>query len=79
MTDDTTHHEVSSERPGRTFLCVVDNTDEYAAALQFACQRAKKANGRVALLYVVQPQNSNTGWPLVTVCAKKAVKKRKKP
>ncbi len=48
--------EQSTEsRTGRTFLCVVDDTDEFAAALQFACQRAKNTGGRVALLYVIQP------------------------
>ncbi len=40
---------------GRTFLCVVDDSEEFAAALQFACRRATNTNGRVALLYVVQP------------------------
>ena len=38
---------------GRTFLCVVDDSEEFAAALQFACRRATNTNGRVALLYVV--------------------------
>ena len=35
---------------GRTFLCVVDDSEEFAAALQFACRRATNTNGRVALL-----------------------------
>lgn len=39
----------------RTFLCVVDDTEEFGAALQFACYRANNANGRVALIYVIQP------------------------
>lgn len=39
----------------RTFLCVVDDTKEFGAALQFACHRANNANGRVALIYVIQP------------------------
>ncbi len=45
----------TAKREGRTFLCVVDETEEFATALQFACQRAKNTNGRVALIYVTQP------------------------
>lgn len=40
---------------GRTFLCVVDESEEMGAALRFACQRASNSGGRVALLYVMQP------------------------
>jgi nucleotide-binding universal stress UspA family protein len=40
---------------GRVFLIVVDATAELRAALRFACNRAKKTNGRVALLYVLEP------------------------
>ncbi len=40
---------------GRTFLCVVDESEEMGAALRFACRRAINSNGRVALLYVMQP------------------------
>jgi nucleotide-binding universal stress UspA family protein len=48
-----------SDRPpqaaGRVFLIVVDATAELRAALRFACNRAKKTGGRVALLYVLEP------------------------
>jgi nucleotide-binding universal stress UspA family protein len=40
---------------GRTFLCVVDESEELHHALRFACGRAKSTGGRVALLYVVEP------------------------
>jgi len=40
---------------GRVFLVVVDATAEMRAALRFACKRAKKTAGRVALLYVLEP------------------------
>ena len=40
---------------GRVFLIVVDATAEMRAALRFACKRAKKTGGRVALLYVLEP------------------------
>jgi nucleotide-binding universal stress UspA family protein len=40
---------------GRTFLCVVDESSELHQALRFACQRARKTGGRVALLHVIEP------------------------
>ncbi len=39
----------------RTFLCVVDESEELSQALRFACRRAVHSIGRVALLYVVGP------------------------
>ncbi len=39
----------------RTFLCVVDDSEELAQALRFACRRAVRTDGHVALLYVVEP------------------------
>jgi nucleotide-binding universal stress UspA family protein len=50
----TTQSDTKS-RVGRTFLCVIDESDEMAAALRFACTRACNTNGRVALLNVIQP------------------------
>lgn len=47
--------EPSLEPQERTFLVVVDNTEELHVALRFASLRAKKTGGRVALLYVVEP------------------------
>jgi nucleotide-binding universal stress UspA family protein len=44
-----------SQVPLRTFLCVVDDTEELSQALRFACRRAVRTGGRVALLYVIQP------------------------
>ncbi len=38
----------------RVFLVVVDNTPELKLALHYACRRAWKTGGRVALLYVVE-------------------------
>jgi nucleotide-binding universal stress UspA family protein len=60
MSDSTDNKQATKETPasqltGRTFLCVVDETEEFAAALQFACRRAHNSNGRVALLYVIEP------------------------
>lgn len=42
-------------RTARTFLCVVDESSELHQALRFACHRARKTGGRVALLYVIEP------------------------
>ncbi|MGB0695064.1 MAG: universal stress protein [Rhodospirillaceae bacterium] len=39
----------------RTFLVVVDDTEEMGAALEYACRRAKATQGRVALLRTVEP------------------------
>ncbi|MEQ8965442.1 MAG: universal stress protein [Azospirillaceae bacterium] len=43
--------------PGRArlFLVVVDDTEEWRAALRFACRRAVHTQGRIALLRVVEP------------------------
>ncbi len=40
---------------GRTFLCIVDESEELHQALRYACRRAKHTGGRVALLYVIEP------------------------
>ena len=39
----------------RTFLVVVDESEEMDVALRFACRRAKATGGRVALFYVIEP------------------------
>ncbi|TNE37068.1 MAG: universal stress protein [Alphaproteobacteria bacterium] len=40
----------------RKFLCVVDASDECAAAVHFAARRAANTGGHVALLFVVEPE-----------------------
>lgn len=39
----------------RTFLVVVDDSEEMRAALRYACGRARNSGGRVALLRVIEP------------------------
>ncbi len=39
----------------RVFLVVVDETEEMKVALRFACLRARRTGGRVALIYVIEP------------------------
>ncbi len=41
--------------PSRVFLVVVDESEEMRNALRYACRRARKTTGRVALLYVIEP------------------------
>jgi nucleotide-binding universal stress UspA family protein len=43
--------------PGRVFLVVVDDTPELKTAIRYACIRAKKTNGRVAMLHVTVPED----------------------
>ncbi|OIR07965.1 universal stress protein family protein [mine drainage metagenome] len=42
-------------KTNRTFLVVVDDTEEMRAALRYACRRARNTGGRVALLRVLEP------------------------
>jgi nucleotide-binding universal stress UspA family protein len=39
----------------RVFLVVADESEEMRNALRFACRRAQRTRGRVALLYVIEP------------------------
>ena len=41
--------------PPRTFLCVVDQSEELSQALHWACRRAVRTKGRVALLTAIEP------------------------
>jgi len=54
MTDDN-HDQPSGIETDRTFLVVVDDSEEMKVALHFAARRARRTGGRVALLYVQQP------------------------
>ena len=51
--------EPEQEQPAlagdRIFLVVVDATEEMHLALRFACRRAHRTGGRVALLYIMEP------------------------
>ncbi len=41
----------------RTYLVVVDDSDEARVALRFAARRAAKTNGRVEIIGLVEPQD----------------------
>jgi nucleotide-binding universal stress UspA family protein len=43
--------------PKRTYLVVVDDSDEARVALRFAARRAAKTKGRVEVLGIVEPQD----------------------
>ena len=43
------------EKRERSFLVVVDDTAEMKNALRYACRRAQRSQGRVALVYVIEP------------------------
>lgn len=49
----------------RVLLCVVDETDEVNVALEFAALRARRQNGRVALLFVLDPPTGFQHWATV--------------
>lgn len=44
----------------RIFLVVVDDSPELKVALRYACLRARKSGGRVALLYVMEPTEAQS-------------------
>jgi nucleotide-binding universal stress UspA family protein len=50
-----TEPPAQEKRSERVFLVVVDETEEMKVALRFACRRARKTGGRVALLCVIEP------------------------
>ncbi len=54
---------------GRIFLVVVDDTRELAEAMHYACERARKTGGRVALLFVYDIDTEFHHWKYVTAMA----------
>jgi len=50
----------------RLFLIVVDESEELPAAIGYACTRARKTGGRVALLYVYQVDSDFHHWKFVS-------------
>lgn len=47
--------QTAAKPPERVFLVVVDDTPELLVALRYACRRAKRTGGQVAMLYVIEP------------------------
>jgi nucleotide-binding universal stress UspA family protein len=48
---------VTASLPQRVFLVVVDESEEMKLAVRYAARRAQHTNGRVALLYVIEPSD----------------------
>ena len=65
-----------SEQPSRTedrvFLVVVDESPEMRNALRYACRRAKRTGGRVALLYVMLPPEGQQWGAVVDLMRQEA-------
>jgi len=55
MSESADEAPAPADRSDRVFLVVVDETEEMNVALRFACLRARRTGGRVALLYVIEP------------------------
>jgi len=53
----------------RIFLVVVDDSKELTEAIDYACGRARKTGGRVALLYVYDLDTDFHHWKYVTAMA----------
>jgi nucleotide-binding universal stress UspA family protein len=65
-----------SEQAGRagerTFLVVVDESPEMRNALRYACRRAKRTGGRVAMLYVMDPPEGQQWGAVVDLMRQEA-------
>ncbi|CAO3415176.1 universal stress protein [Azospirillum doebereinerae] len=61
---DTTTTESAPPPPVRIFLVVVDDSPELKIALRYACLRARKSGGKVALLTVLE-QGEMQHWMAV--------------
>ena len=56
----------------RVFLVVVDESPEMRNALRYACRRAKRTGGRVALLYVMHPPEGQQWGAVVDLMREEA-------
>src|SRR5215203_1499338 len=56
----------------RVFLVVVDESPEMRNALRYACRRAKRTGGRVAMLYVMDPPEAQQWGAVVDLMRQEA-------
>ena len=56
----------------RVFLVVVDESPEMANAMRYACRRAKRTGGRVAMLYVMEPPEGQQWGSVVELMRQEA-------
>ena len=57
------------QEANRLFLVVVDQSEEFPTAIDYACERARRTGGRVALLYVYTVETDFHHWKYVTALA----------
>ena len=63
---------VASQADARVFLVVVDESPEMPNALRYACRRAKRTGGRVAMLYVMHPPEGQQWGSVVDLMRQEA-------
>lgn len=56
----------------RVFLVVVDESQEMPKALRYACRRAKRTGGRLAMLYVMEPPEGQQWGAVVDLMRQEA-------
>ena len=64
--------EQASGTQERGFLVVVDESPEMPNALRYACRRAKRTGGRVAMLYVMPPPEGQQWGAVVDLMRQEA-------
>jgi len=64
--------EPTSTTSERVFLVVVDESPEMPNALRYACRRAKRTGGRVAMLYVLPPPEGQQWGSVVDLMRQEA-------
>jgi nucleotide-binding universal stress UspA family protein len=64
--------EQASRANERIFLVVVDESPEMRNALRYACRRAKRTGGRVAMLYVLDPPEGQQWGAVVDLMRQEA-------
>lgn len=64
--------EQATPAEGRVFLVVVDESPEMPNALRYACRRAKRTGGRVAMLYVMEPPEGQQWGAVVDLMRQEA-------
>ena len=62
----------TSQAAARVFLVVVDESPEMPNALRYACRRAKRTGGRVAMLYVMHPPEGQQWGSVVDLMRQEA-------
>jgi nucleotide-binding universal stress UspA family protein len=62
----------AEKKEQRVFLVVIDQSPELRNALRYACRRAKRTGGRVAMLYVMEPPEGQQWGAVVDLMREEA-------